>query len=69
MTGSEVYLFHLQYKGSETAFSCVFVMDKVALGQFFSEYLQFSSFSIILLIPYTFLSSTVDKCLIVVEFK
>lgn len=39
MTGSEVYLIWLQYKGSETAFLCVFVMDKVALGQFFLQVL------------------------------
>jgi len=39
MTGSEVYLFQLQYKGSETVFSCVFVMDKVTLGQFFLQVL------------------------------
>jgi len=39
MTGSEVYLIQLQYKGSETSFSCVFVMDKVALGQLFLQVL------------------------------
>jgi hypothetical protein len=28
MTGSEVYLIPLHHKGSETVFSCVFVVDK-----------------------------------------
>jgi hypothetical protein len=44
MTGSEMYLIQVQCKGTETVFLCVFVMDKVAVGQFFPQVLAFFLF-------------------------